>query len=153
MHTGQFRVIRIHRSRFLAGVAQSCWLLLHCAVDLFLLQGTGGGSSVFSSPISLKVTATSLPDGTISVSWNFSPIQARKSTFARRRSDVGPLGIDVEGGPDSLLGNCRPAGSLEAGKATCSFCGAGCKKTITDELKRSKLSPASRCLRLLGETL
>src|ERR1700683_1745962 len=72
MHTGQFRVVRLHRSRFLAGVVQNCWLALHCTVGLSLLQGCGGGSSDSSSSNStpLKVTATSLPDGTTSVSYS-----------------------------------------------------------------------------------
>jgi arabinan endo-1,5-alpha-L-arabinosidase len=72
MHTGQFRVVRLHRSRFLSGVVQNCWLALHCTVALSLLQGCGGGSSDSSSSnsIPLKITATPPPGGTIGVSYS-----------------------------------------------------------------------------------
>jgi hypothetical protein len=62
MHTGQFRVVRIHRSRFPARVVQKCGLTLHETVAPFLLQGCGSGSSDSSSSnlIPLKIGATSV---------------------------------------------------------------------------------------------
>jgi arabinan endo-1,5-alpha-L-arabinosidase len=70
MHTGQVRVVHIHRSRVLATLVQNCWLAVHCTVALFLLQSCGGGSSSSSSANPLKVTATSLPGGAISESYS-----------------------------------------------------------------------------------
>lgn len=46
MHTGQFRVVRIHRSRFLARVVQNCGSKHHCKIVLPLLQSCRGGSPV-----------------------------------------------------------------------------------------------------------
>jgi arabinan endo-1,5-alpha-L-arabinosidase len=64
MHTGQFRVVPIHRSRFLAVLARNCSVVLHSAVALSLLQSCGGGSSTStSSP--LAITTTSLTGGTV----------------------------------------------------------------------------------------
>jgi arabinan endo-1,5-alpha-L-arabinosidase len=70
MHTGQSRVVRIHSSRVLAALAQNWWLALHCTVALCLLQGCGGSSSSSSSATPLKVTAASLPAGTITESYS-----------------------------------------------------------------------------------
>jgi|GEM_PF-265702 len=70
MHTGQFRVVHIHRSCFLASLLQNCWFVLCCTVAFSLLQGCGGGSSASSSPTPLTITATSLASGTVSVSYS-----------------------------------------------------------------------------------
>jgi arabinan endo-1,5-alpha-L-arabinosidase len=73
MHTGQFRVVHIHRSRFLAALVQNYWFVLHCTVAVSLLQSCGGGESpapVSSSPTPLTVTATTLPGGTVSASYS-----------------------------------------------------------------------------------
>jgi len=61
MHTGQFRVVRIHRSRFLARVVQHCGSKHHCKIVLPLLQSCRGGSSVSLCLIPLKVAGTFLP--------------------------------------------------------------------------------------------
>ena len=70
MHTGQFRVVHIRRSRFSAALVQNCWFVLRCTVALSLLQSCGGGSSVSTSPPPLTVTTTSLAGGTITVSYS-----------------------------------------------------------------------------------
>jgi arabinan endo-1,5-alpha-L-arabinosidase len=64
MHTGQFRVVPIPRSRFLAVLARNYSLVLHSAVALSLLQSCGGGSST-SSSAPLAITTTSLTGGTV----------------------------------------------------------------------------------------
>src|SRR5580704_13933267 len=64
MHTGQFRAVPIHRSRFLAVLARNYSLVLHSAVALSLLQSCGGGSST-SSSAPLAITTTSLTGGTV----------------------------------------------------------------------------------------
>jgi arabinan endo-1,5-alpha-L-arabinosidase len=64
MHTGQFRVVAIPRSRFLAVLARNYSLVLHSAVALSLLQSCGGGSST-SSSAPLAITTTSLTGGTV----------------------------------------------------------------------------------------
>jgi arabinan endo-1,5-alpha-L-arabinosidase len=68
MHTGQFRVVPIHRSRFLAVLARNYSVVLHSAVALSLLQSCGGGSSTStSSP--LAITTTTLTGGTVTESY------------------------------------------------------------------------------------
>ena len=64
MHTGQFRVVPIPRSRFLTVLARNYSLVLHSAVALSLLQSCGGGSST-SSSAPLAITTTSLTGGTV----------------------------------------------------------------------------------------
>jgi len=69
MHTGQFRAVPIHRSRFLAALVRNCSVVLHSAVALSLLQSCGGGSSTStSSP--LAITTTSLTGGTVAESYS-----------------------------------------------------------------------------------
>jgi hypothetical protein len=68
MHTGQFRVVDTHRTRFLA--SRNCWFALHFTVALSLLRGCGGESSASSRATPLTITATSLPAGTIRVSYS-----------------------------------------------------------------------------------
>jgi arabinan endo-1,5-alpha-L-arabinosidase len=75
MHTGQFRVVHIHRSRFVSVLVQNCWVAFRCMVALSVLQSCGGGSSTSSSSTSsnltpLTITATSLAGGTVSVSYS-----------------------------------------------------------------------------------
>lgn len=72
MHTGQFPVVHIYRSRFLASIVQNCWFVLRYTVALSLLQscGGGGGSSTSSSPSPLTITASSLASGTVSASYS-----------------------------------------------------------------------------------
>jgi arabinan endo-1,5-alpha-L-arabinosidase len=71
MHTGQFRVVDSHRSRFLATQVQNSWFLIRCTVALFLLQGCGGGGSPTSSSATpLIITAMSLPGGTVSAAYS-----------------------------------------------------------------------------------
>ena len=59
MHIGQFRVLPIHRSRFLAALIAA----------LCVFQSCGGGSSTSSNSTPLAVTAASLPNGTVSESY------------------------------------------------------------------------------------
>jgi arabinan endo-1,5-alpha-L-arabinosidase len=71
MHTGQSRVVHIHRSRFLGSLVQNCWFAFRCTVALFLLQSCGGGGSPASSSVApLTITATSLAGGTVAVSYS-----------------------------------------------------------------------------------
>jgi arabinan endo-1,5-alpha-L-arabinosidase len=71
MHTGQFRVIHIHRTRFLAMLIRNGWFALRCTVALSLLESCGGSGSPPSSNSSpLTITATSLADGTVAVSYS-----------------------------------------------------------------------------------
>jgi hypothetical protein len=86
MHTGQFRVVHIHRGCFLAGVAQN-WFRPYCADAFSPLQSCGGGSLDSSIPLTLKVIGTSLPSGTICAPRELIP--DRKMALTRLRSDLG----------------------------------------------------------------
>lgn len=70
MHTGQSRVISVQRGRFSAASGQSCRFAFYCAIALSLLQGCGGGSSGSSGPPPLTVSTTSVPGGTVTVSYS-----------------------------------------------------------------------------------
>jgi arabinan endo-1,5-alpha-L-arabinosidase len=71
MHTGQFCVVHIYRTRFLAALIQNCWFALRCTVALSLLQSCGGGDPAPStSPPPLTITATSLASGAVAVAYS-----------------------------------------------------------------------------------
>ncbi len=68
MHTGQFPVVHIHRSRFLSALVQNCWFVFRFTVALSLLQSCGsGGSPASFGATPLTITATSLAGGTVNV--------------------------------------------------------------------------------------